>query len=89
MALESNGREARPGSEAERAATVGASRLVGERIRSPGGWRAEALAEVRRLIHEADPEIVEECKWIKPICTATRRWRRHSPHRETDPFFRA
>jgi hypothetical protein len=31
-----------------------------------GGWRAETLAEVRRLIHEADPDIVEECKWIKP-----------------------
>lgn len=29
-------------------------------------WRAETLAEVRRLIHEADPEIVEERKWIKP-----------------------
>jgi len=29
-------------------------------------WRAETLAQVRRLIHEADPEIVEECKWIKP-----------------------
>jgi len=29
-------------------------------------WRAETLDEVRRLIHEADPEIVEERKWIKP-----------------------
>ena len=43
-----------------------ASRLVDERIRSLGGWRAETLAQVRRLIHEADPDIVEECKWIKP-----------------------
>ena len=32
----------------------------------PGDWRAETLAEVRRLIHEADPEIVEERKWAKP-----------------------
>ncbi len=32
----------------------------------PGDWRAETLAEVRRLIHEADPDIVEERKWIKP-----------------------
>jgi hypothetical protein len=45
---------------------TGASHLVDEKIQSVGGWRAEALAEVRRLIHEADPEIVEECKWIKP-----------------------
>src|SRR6476620_10902876 len=31
-----------------------------------GDWRAEMLAEVRRMIQEADPEIVEERKWIKP-----------------------
>jgi hypothetical protein len=43
-----------------------ASRLIDERIRSLGGWRAETLAEVRRLIHEAAPDIIEECKWIKP-----------------------
>ena len=42
------------------------SRLVDERIRSLGGWRAQILAEVRRLIREADPDITEECKWIKP-----------------------
>jgi hypothetical protein len=29
-------------------------------------WRAETLAEVRRIIQAADPEIVEECKWVKP-----------------------
>lgn len=42
-----------------------ASRLIDERIRTAGGWRAETLAEVRRLIHEADPDVVEECKWVK------------------------
>ena len=31
-----------------------------------GGWRGEALAEVRRLIVEADPDVVEEVKWVKP-----------------------
>ena len=40
--------------------------LIDERIRALDGWRAEALAELRRLIHEADPDIAEECKWIKP-----------------------
>lgn len=39
---------------------------VDEKIRSIGGWRAETLAEVRRLIHEAVPEIEEGCKWVKP-----------------------
>src|SRR6267378_3132755 len=43
-----------------------ASRLIDERIRSLGDCRVETLTEVRRLIHEADPDIVEECKWIKP-----------------------
>ncbi|MFO0803845.1 MAG: DUF1801 domain-containing protein [Gemmataceae bacterium] len=32
----------------------------------PLDWRGEMLAEIRRLIFEADPEIVEECKWKKP-----------------------
>jgi hypothetical protein len=46
--------------------TAGAARLIDERLRLLGGWRAETLAQVRRMIHEADPDIVEECKWIKP-----------------------
>ncbi len=52
------------GAEAKRATGKAASRLIDERIRSLGGWRAETLAEVRRMIHEADPEIVEEWKWM-------------------------
>jgi hypothetical protein len=60
------GEKARSGGEAERATAMAASRLIDERIRTLGGWRAEALTEVRRLIHEADPDILEECKWVKP-----------------------
>jgi len=48
------------------APTAGA-KAIDRRIRSLGDWRAETLVEVRRLIHEADPDIVEECKWIKPM----------------------
>jgi hypothetical protein len=29
-----------------------------------GDWRGKTLAKVREIIHEADPEIVEECKWM-------------------------
>ena len=36
------------------------------KARPIAGDSAQTLAEVRRLIHEADPDIVEECKWIKP-----------------------
>jgi hypothetical protein len=60
------GAKAKPGAEAERATALAASPLIDERIRSLGGWRAETLAKVRRLIHEADPDILEDCKWIKP-----------------------
>lgn len=59
------GAKAKSGAEAQRA-NAAASHLLDERIRSLGGWCAETLAEVRRLIHEADSDIVEECKWIKP-----------------------
>ena len=56
----------KPNAEAERATAITGPRLIDERIRALDGWRAEALAELRRLIHEADPDIAEECKWIKP-----------------------
>ena len=40
-----------------------ASALIDERIEKLGDWRGETLARVRALIHQADPEIVEEWKW--------------------------
>ena len=43
-----------------------ASRLIDQRIRELEGWRGETLARMRALILEADPEMSEECKWIKP-----------------------
>lgn len=48
------------------AADADGARLVDERLRAWGGWRAEALAQLRRLIREADPDIAEDCKWMKP-----------------------
>lgn len=42
------------------------SRQIDARIAALGDWRRETLARVRKLIHEADPEIVEEVKWRKP-----------------------
>lgn len=43
-----------------------ASSRVDEKIQSVGGWRAETLAVLRRLIHEAIPGVEEDCKWVKP-----------------------
>src|SRR6201993_2395717 len=42
-----------------------ASALIDARIRELGDWRGKMLAKVRAIIHEADPEIVEEWKWVK------------------------
>jgi hypothetical protein len=41
--------------------------LIDARIAELGDWRGETLARVRELIHEADPEIVEEWKWRVPV----------------------
>ncbi|HTO92145.1 MAG TPA: DUF1801 domain-containing protein [Candidatus Sulfotelmatobacter sp.] len=38
--------------------------LIDERIRELGDWRGKTLAKVRELIHKADPDIVEEWKWM-------------------------
>ena len=41
-----------------------ASALIDKRIKELGDWRGKTLASVRQLIKEADPEIVEEWKWM-------------------------
>jgi hypothetical protein len=38
--------------------------LIDERIKELGDWRGKTLAKVREIIHAADPEIVEEWKWM-------------------------
>jgi len=48
--------------------------MMDEKIRKLGDWRGEALAKVRAIIHEADPEIVEEWKWVKPTNPGTPVW---------------
>ena len=50
------------------------SKLIDERIQEIGDWRGETLAKVRRLIKEADPEVVEEWKWVKPTNPGTPVW---------------
>ena len=42
-----------------------ASAFIDEKVKELGDWRGQALAKVRTIIHEADPEIVEEWKWAK------------------------
>lgn len=48
-------------------AGVPVSDLIDEAIANLGDWRGETLAKIRALIHEADPDVVEEWKWGKPV----------------------
>ena len=41
-----------------------AAALIDQRIQELGDWRGKMLAKVRQIIHEADPEVVEEWKWM-------------------------
>ena len=51
-----------------------ASALIDEKIKQLGDWRGKTLAKVRGIIHAADPEIVEEWKWVKPTNPGTPVW---------------
>jgi hypothetical protein len=53
------------------AAVESDSAFIDERIKELGDWRGKTLAKVRAIIHEADPEIVEERKWVKPTTPGT------------------
>src|SRR5947209_716923 len=51
-----------------------ASAILDARIKELGDWRGKTLAKVREIIHEADPDIVEEWKWVKPTSPGTPVW---------------
>jgi len=51
-----------------------ASELISNRIAELGDWRGETLGRMRTLIQEADPDAVEELKWVKPSSPGTPVW---------------
>jgi hypothetical protein len=51
-----------------------ASASIDEKIMELGDWRGKTLAKVRAIIHAADPEIVEEWKWVKATSPGTPVW---------------
>jgi hypothetical protein len=51
-----------------------ASTLIDKKIEELGDWRGKTLAKVRKIIHAADPEIVEEWKWQKAASPGTPTW---------------
>jgi hypothetical protein len=51
-----------------------ASELIDKRITELGDWRGETLSRMRKLIKEADSDVVEEVKWMKPTNPGTPVW---------------
>ena len=51
-----------------------ASAFIDAKINELGDWRSKTLAKVRELIHQADPEIVEERKWAKATSPGVPVW---------------
>ena len=51
-----------------------ASDLISKRIAELGDWRGETLSRMRTLIKEADPDVVEEWRWVKPTKPGTPVW---------------
>jgi len=48
-----------------------ASAFIDRKIKELGDWRGKTLAKMRAIIHAADPEIVEELKWVRPTSPGT------------------
>ncbi len=66
---------ARVGAAHEKARPGGICLCINRReIKELGDWRGKMLAKVREIIHKADPEIVEEWKWVKPTSPGTPVW---------------
>jgi hypothetical protein len=51
-----------------------ASELISKRIAELGDWRGKTLGRMRKLLKEADPDVVEEWKWVKPTKPGTPVW---------------
>jgi hypothetical protein len=50
------------------------SELIDEIVAELGDWRGETLSRMRKLVKEADPDVVEELKWVKPTSPGTPVW---------------
>ena len=61
----------RPVAVESASAFVAASASIDQKIKELGDWRGKTLAKVRGIVHQADPEIVEEWKWVKPTSPGT------------------
>jgi hypothetical protein len=62
---------------------LGASKRIDKRIADLRDWRGERLAEIRTLIHEVDPDVVEEWKWMgSPVWSHEGMYALANPHKD-------
>ena len=62
---------------------MSASKRIDKRIADLGDWRGERLAEIRTLIHEVDPDVVEEWKWMgSPVWSHEGMYALANPHKD-------
>ena len=66
----------RPTKPTPRTPVESASAFIDKKIKELADWRGKTLAKVREIIHQADPEIVEEVKWAKATNPGTPVWSR-------------
>ena len=59
------------------------SKLMDAQTKEPPDWRGETLSRIRDLIKQADPEVVEEVKWMRPANPAV--LRQSAPERDMSP----
>lgn len=68
---------------AKSSGALGASQRIDRKIASLGDWRGERLAQLRRLIHEVDPQVVEEWKWMgTPVWSHEGMYALANPHKD-------
>ena len=72
---------ARPAAKSSGASS--ASQRIDRKIASLGDWRGERLAQIRALIHEVDPEVIEEWKWMgTPVWSHAGMYALANPHKD-------
>jgi len=64
----------KPKSGSKEAKSQSPSKSIDARIKELGDWRGSVLSRVRTLIRQADPEVVEEWKWVKPTSPGVPVW---------------
>ena len=72
---------ARPAAKSSGASS--ASQRIDRKIASLGDWRGERLAQIRALIHEVDPQVIEEWKWMgTPVWSHAGMYALATPHKD-------